>query len=268
MNEEKFERKPLLSEGIVVAATPVAAYLFTFAYEAGFCGYFGIPVEFIAFSLTNFFIATGAVFFVLIILYFLADVFLSGLARSGIDARYYVYILMILPWIVSLAIHVFVYGKIWREWIYLLYPLGWFCLVFFLLPLITQRDKKSYAEKLNANIERERELERVQPSLTRLLVPRSGNVGQIVLWVVFCAWMLGEAFYTCGRASALKKKEFYVVNQRPACVVLKIYGENLICAAFDKKKKRIEKNFVVLKVGTDTKIQLRLDKIGPLRPER
>jgi hypothetical protein len=67
MAEEKSEERirigPLevsLSDTIVIATMPVLAYLLTFAYRAGYLGFFHIPSQFVSFRWAEIFTVGGA----------------------------------------------------------------------------------------------------------------------------------------------------------------------------------------------------------------
>ncbi|HET6419808.1 MAG TPA: hypothetical protein VFG19_06620 [Geobacteraceae bacterium] len=66
-----------------------------------------------------------------------------------------------------------------------------------------------------------------------------------------------------GIIRAVTKEKYYVVNTSPEMVVLRIYGNVLICAPFDRISKKIYKNFDVKNIN-DFGLKMTLEKIGPL----
>jgi hypothetical protein len=64
MAEEPTQRSLLswISEGIILAGSPLAGYLIAFRYESGYSGFFKIPPEFININIISIFIATGAIY--------------------------------------------------------------------------------------------------------------------------------------------------------------------------------------------------------------
>jgi hypothetical protein len=54
-------------------------------------------------------------------------------------------------------------------------------------------------------------------------------------------------------------------SQRPEVVVLRIYGEYLITAPFDRSTREFEKKLYLLKISDMTKLPLTLEKVGPLK---
>ena len=62
--------------------------------------------------------------------------------------------------------------------------------------------------------------------------------------------------YAAGHATA-------ITSTSPQRVVLRIYGDTVIAASFDRATKSMKKTFVVFKVG-EPGLVLRLEAIGPL----
>jgi len=50
-------------------------------------------------------------------------------------------------------------------------------------------------------------------------------------------------------------------------VVLRIYGDKMVCAPFDRSNGEVERSFVILKVAEDPDLVLHIDKVGPLNPK-
>ena len=64
---------------------------------------------------------------------------------------------------------------------------------------------------------------------------------------------------------ARTKERFFVPSTAPDTVVLRIYGNRLICAPVDRTTKQIARAIQVLRLGDDPKMVLRSERIGPLR---
>lgn len=58
----------LVSDGLLTAGMPLLGYSLAFAYEAGYAGYYGIPLQLISVSLTQVLIAITATIFPLVFL--------------------------------------------------------------------------------------------------------------------------------------------------------------------------------------------------------
>jgi len=67
-----------------------------------------------------------------------------------------------------------------------------------------------------------------------------------------------------GRSEAIKQEEYLVTNTTPELVVLRMYGDNLVCVPFDRTTGEIEESFSVIKNTGETGLALRLEKLGRL----
>jgi hypothetical protein len=130
-------------------------------------------------------------------------------------------------------------------------------LIIFGIPLIAHREKGSYLERLKAT--RESEDKFIQDSD---YVWRYFSYKGVIAFSYF--WIIYSVTYNVGHQEAFKKKEFLVYAGSPEMVVLRIYGDNLICAPFDREKKEVQRSFTVIKIGESPKTMLNLEIIGPL----
>jgi hypothetical protein len=126
-------------------------------------------------------------------------------------------------------------------------------------------NKGSSEEKLQ---EWDREVERTN-AFPYTVMRRLRDSG--AAWVVLCViWTLVVefGFYFIGESSAKHTCEFLVtdVGGHPAAV-LRIYGDEIICAEYDPVTKICSRKFIILKTGEPDRI-LELSKIGPLRTSR
>ena len=149
------------------------------------------------------------------------------------------------------------------EWKYLL-PLLIVPLLFaiqvFVLPLITHRKKGGYLERYQAEDEVWRT---ARQSLFQQLAIKTGNTVFLLIGML----ILGTVLVTmAGRGKALQQTNFPVTNTVPEMAVLRVYGDNMICAPFDRKTREVKKTFSVLKIGEDSKLIISIENIGPLKP--
>ncbi len=172
-NEDK-EKKNRVTKEMALAITPIAAaYLFIAFYEAGFCGFYGIPHDLIDINITDVFLTNRATLIVAVIAFL---------------------------------------------WIGLYYNL--------------------------------------LPSASSALFK-----GFITLILIASLW-LGFMF---GNNDAKNKLEYLVVKGPLETAVLKIYGDNIVMAPFDRVSKTFDRNFSIHKVGSKD-FQYRSENVGPLAP--
>ena len=145
---EKQTTKNWFSEGFIIASSPIVAYMFTFAYEAGFARVFGIPLEFITLNLKRVFIVASVLLTIVGLLFWLANLIFM-VSPKETNPIYRGFIRLSLP-VLLFVVFIFLFGPVWQEWIVLVIVLAIMIWVEFGFPLITQRHKGSYREKLEA----------------------------------------------------------------------------------------------------------------------
>lgn len=241
--------------GLAAPISYGAAYL----RESGFCSVFGVPYEFIQLNTTTMLIAITSGVGVLFFLYSFADM-LYTLSQEGkqkksgpVRRRVYfnLFSLIFLGFLSAL------FSPLRQTWPLMLPFLIAFVLAQFVAPLITQRHVRGYVNKLEA----QDRLEKESPVLLDYLIRRAGitAVSFGLLLVLFLCTM-----FFVGYNAAERQTDFLVPSTHQNWVVLRIYGDNLICAPFDLKAKEVEKTFSIIKLGDEPRPQLRLVKLGPL----
>jgi len=70
-----------------------------------------------------------------------------------------------------------------------------------------------------------------------------------------------------GEYKAVNQNEYMVIRSPQEMVVLRIYGDKLTCAPFNRTTKEVKRIFNVFKISEDSNLQLHLEKVGPLRLE-
>jgi len=111
---ETITTKPTwITEGLLIASAPVAAYLLALNYISGYASYFQIPTEFLYLNVTTMFVAGGKILSIaLFISLFVLLVFQFLPARDSPLLRR---ILAILPWGTLLYIQALFFGRHWNE---------------------------------------------------------------------------------------------------------------------------------------------------------
>ncbi|HEX8144645.1 MAG TPA: hypothetical protein VF553_18905 [Pyrinomonadaceae bacterium] len=72
--------------------------------------------------------------------------------------------------------------------------------------------------------------------------------------------------FVVGQAEAINQRNFLVINTSPEMAVLRIYGDNMSCAPFNRETKEVQKSFVIIKAADNPKHSFNLEDIGPLKP--
>lgn len=249
--------RPWLSEGLLLASLSALSFATTFAYEAGYAAYFGIPYQLISVSLTTTIIAAASILVAIIPLYAISN-FLWMLTPKAEDTissairRYIKMVIISLILILPFAIH-------WQAW------LAFFILILFLafdefvFPLITQKDKISYKEKLLAQdqIEQSAKIH----LLWHVVDERVGT--WLVDALIYSAIVLGFAF-ALGTQHAENKKEFYLFSDKENEAILAIYDNTIVSAIFDHSKKILLGSLHISKIDNTENLSIKKKEIGPL----
>lgn len=282
---EHIGNRIFLSEIMTIALLTIFGCLFSFLYEIGYFIVFGIPISLLGINMHNisipiFILATySVVIFALSIMYVIFK-YLSFEKKLLLLNS----ILMFLIAFDLLMITIYLLCKIWNLFIILIVLLlGAIFSKYILHFLVCQsqyqyRYKKEtardferpiyteYKVKINSHTEKNVVQEDVnidvQPDRKKLETDVwAGMKANIIIIAVLI--MLSIISSAIGIVHAVTEEEYYVVNTSPEMVVLRIYGENIICAPFNRMTKKIYKNFVVKNIN-DFRLVMTLEKIGPL----
>lgn len=243
---------------LLVPAIAAVGYALAYVRELGFCGEFMIPTNFIVVSWTTTLVTTGTLLlFALLLLPFawLLHAVLPKYTKLFPGWRR-AYVIAYATFLCLVAMLAFRYqALLWPELIGFFFGITIAMLLRFLLPLVTQRGVKGYWEKLNMQGELE---DRHDP----LLVYVIRYVGPIVFLGIFLiAFVLGFG-YLEGKNTARTQTGYLVVSLEQELAVLRVYGDNLICAPLDRENREVERNsFRVLEASGTT---LTFGQVGPL----
>jgi hypothetical protein len=265
MSNPTSDKNPYITEGILIATIPAIAYLFAFIFEAGYLKIFKIPINLIRIDLITVFITGGSLVFVSFFLLVIAD-FLSMVFSASENPIRRLFVRLFPIFLYSIAISFYAIGTNLQP---MLIGLGimWVFRLFldFLFPLITQRKKKTYREKLEAQ-------QAHDAQTTSFLTRVSQRLGGTANVIIFLIMALIVTYYA-GQSSAMRQHEFLIASTFPDFVVIRTYGDTMICAQFDKNEQIVHPVFRFLKIAEDSDIIFTLEKIGPIKqitntPER
>jgi len=134
----------------------------------------------------------------------------------------------------------------------------YFIFLLFLGPLWTRRNVTGgYIKKLVAQDKADRQTPYPLTFITKHL--RSTTIG-ILLFVL----LLFSLPYFSGEDTATKQEYFLVPSTNANSVVLRIYGDELICTELDKQSNKPNGKFFILKLADEPRPTLSLQKVGPL----
>lgn len=247
--------RPFLLSGFGVAVLSGMAYLTSYTYEAGYAGFFGIPERMIKLDLISVCISFGAIltslllfFFVINIVYMLWPVRPSPLGRC---------FLRLLPILIIVAFC----RLVTKDWQLLISPLGlfmiWLIFIEFVFPLF-QRGK-TYREKLEAQEEVERNVQDIFHLMMRSPGMRTALISfLLILCLLLMAGLTGDS-------QASKRENFLMISGEDDIVVLRIYGDRLICAPLDRVDRTVHRSILIMVNSPGKPLRLDWEKVGPLK---
>lgn len=253
-----------LTDSVLLAVLPVLAYLISFQYESGYASAFYIPIELISINLTSIFISLG---------FLLLFVFYSSQIISVIQIVFMNKLNRILKWMIicftvlfALAPILFDFRYVWKEFTIISSVIIIVVFLNFGVPLFTQRGKGPYIEKLRAEYATDSEVKTVYD---RFLDGLFGIAGPKVYFaMIFLIILIIVIMPLAGFFRARTARDFYTINKNQDLVVLRIYGDNLICAPINKEKKEVTAGIIIVKFSDESKGVLRLEKVGPLHSRK
>lgn len=242
-----------VSEAVGLTGVPALAYAMAFLYEMAYCWHFDIPLHFIQLSTAQVLVVAVTLFLGLWPLFAIINLLASTIGRTKLTTHRQLQVARaIVVGLVLGAIALLVQPS----FIELLFVVGVGAVIGFLdfgFPLIFQREKATYEEKLAAQDAIETSTFSIFDALTVLPVAgRFVAIGAVLL--LMCSY-----FHGVGVAS--RQTKFMVAVSHPDMIVLRQYGDNFILAKFDRETKKVQREFAVLPVSSDTR--LTLEKLGP-----
>ena len=245
-----------LAEKFGLFITPAIAYYLVFTYESAYCRIFGIPPGFIHPDLTTILIYTSVVVGVGFLLVMLIDAWIDLLRAPPAAHPAQHLVRLYLPFVFLLFLLFSVYGSHWRKWLWLAIPLVVGTTGDFLIALLGDKQK---------------------PYLTRLQGPAAFLSGPGTVWgiarkrldlelvIFFIAMYFARLISSSlGEAEALNQRLFLVPSSHPDSVLVRVYGDKMLCVALDSKTKKLAKQFFVLTAGAEQTMHFDTKEIGPL----
>lgn len=248
-----------LAEKFGLFITPAIAYYLVFTYESAYCRLFGIPAGFIHPDLTTILIYTSVVVGAGFLLVMLIDAWIDLLrAPPAIHPAQHL-IRLYLPFFLLLLLLFSVYGSHWRKWLWLALPLAVGTAGDFFIALLGDKQK---------------------PYLTRLQGPAALMSGPGTVWDIarkrldleLVTFLIAMYFArlissSLGEAEALNQRVFLVPSAHPDSVLVRAYGDKILCAEVDPKTKKLMKQLFILTAGSDEALHFDTKEIGPLSLE-
>lgn len=258
------KRPRFLSETILLALLTPYAYILLFSYEGGYCNKFGIPSALIEVSPIN-------------VLKTIAWIIPIAWALWALAEVSHIYKLTESFLFINIISTVFVIGLT----AFIIYSTGYYKLPFLILmsflpifaiyrnliqPLLVGKEQKTLEMKMRRQWAREKEQEKEKKQ--EFLMDRTiKKYGPLLFFTILIGYLILANARVVGSYKATTQKSFLVLKGIPEMVVMRTYGQKLICCKFDRKKKEIENTFVIktMEQISLAYIQIQEEEIGPLK---
>ncbi len=263
---EQENKKQVLSGAIIIAVISLYAYLITFLYEIGFLLVYNLPFEFANLSLVNTFIVGGSLLTTFTILIAIANSVFAFFAPIFRKKHPLLELFKKLsPIYILLALLIYLFGSMWKEWLWALIMALFYTAIQLIFPLFGKHDEK-YFERMERQLEEDGKQESIFDFLLFLL-PRPTEKNKtkflsIIKLAVVLVFLIILAFFA-GRANALKKQNYFVLETNPEMVAIKITNSSVVLLPFDRNSKSLRSEFKVVDLK-DLTAPLKSEKLGNL----
>lgn len=252
------------TEGILVALAPAAGYYLVFAYERGYCDYFGIPHALISPTPTTILEFTAVLVAAAVLVFWLAHAITLAIEHPRLSGNTAAQRLTRerFPLLVLALFYMVAYKFAPRGWVGLA-TLAALVLLLDLLPaLLTWKRHGSFDAALNAELD---SWGKEPPGLFGHIRERIGYQG---VNLVFYGFMAVSISSQMGRAEAERQERFLVPDTIANAVVARMYGNQAICVGVDWKRRHILNRIVLLDLNGKTPDGFTWKTVGVLtRPE-
>ena len=244
------------TEGLVIAAVPIAAYFLAYLYERGYCEFYNIPFMYIDISLIN----IASTFIAVISTYALFVYFFSELIQPFLDSIHRSIKWSIIK--IFLVIFALVGFSIVFNWslptsiTIILSTLGLLIFLEFIFPLLTQTKTPGYINKIEA----QKEIDFKHDSVIDKFIIK---YGLLFFTIVYVFYLLSIATYFAGGANARFKTMHLVPTNESNIVYLRKYGDFLISSKFDRSTNMLLNEFVAENMEGKS---LKTEQLGQLVP--
>jgi len=227
-----------LSEAILLAIVTAVAYLGAFCYEFGYANFFGIPTHFIEISILKIIISLCLVaYFALLVLG--TSSFLWMFLPKKYDKISSVALPVVLFFVLLLIMNIDI-------WIKVIFGATGFLMGGYMTATHQEKKGKRLFDRI---------LEKTLGEKLASFV-RKGTLF-LILFITIA--------FSVGKGTASWGKKFMVLEDLPQTVVLRKYGEILICAPFDSETREIKGQFIIRRMPEMSKLRFSVQSVGPLK---
>lgn len=259
-----------LFNAIFIPAIPIAAYAIAYEYERGICENFGIPLGFMTINFTSLFLIGTTLIGFCVALVLLSD-FISSILppiNTSLQKSLYLTLMILFLFFIfvseSLSSGPKFIGRPKAFYIMVISFIA-FEIIFAWVGFLRGRIKKTGKQIENNESKKENEHGEL---ITRPSFVIMNKLGQKWLLILFVIFILMSSAYDLGKLDAKGQSNFLVIDAPQPAIVLRIYGDRLICieGPFTTEKEKID--FTILNLANLPKLSMRWEAVGPLKVEK
>lgn len=232
---------------VLIAVSPAIGYALAYVHELGYYQFFVIPTEFIKLDWTTILVAIAASAAGLSLLsWFL-------IAVVTMKKKKLAFLLFTCLSLFFFAIRYLTIEE--SKLLGILFLVMLFVLL--VIPWYRRTYQLNYADEFKANMQ----VDKNDP-FVKWLNSDKMKYASLIVWIAILVFSLS---YMEGRSAAMNKSTFYVPSSNPQAVVLKINGNDLICAPLIPETHYFQQTYFVLKID-DPKLSITANhNLGHLR---
>jgi hypothetical protein len=243
-SQTKKRRGTGLTTAVIVGLIPTTGYVAAFSHELGASEFWHIPPAYIVVNLTSVFVAVAGVVVLVFLPFAISAVAMLVESYFWGEEKPLATNVLVTILLIGYVVWVGLLTTGWMRWAIVAVLAAPVLFVSWLMPLIIQKEKVSYAEKVKAWFASD-----LAASIS------------VIIWIMAAFIMFS---YALGYSSQIRATKFTVVNTSPESVVIWVYNDNLLCAYFDRETKEIDKSYFVLNIAGGPEMTLTPEEVGPL----
>ena len=260
---ENNNRLTWLSDAALIAFGSAFSYFLAFVYERAYCKYFNVPDSLIRPDLTTILAFAAALYTFSFSVFWLVNVLyvffhpgdkkrVSAISRF-IRTRG---ILLLLAIIIAAAYQWDKYG-----WLTIIIILSTLFILDILPAIITKKKHKTFNTAFHASMDG-------TDRINTIWVPIKRKFGEQIFIIYLFCWCAVSVAGALGQSAAEKQTRFLVPDLKPDSIVVKMYGNNVICISIDRTNKKTGKELTILNLQEPSTIRLHWEKLGPFKESK
>ncbi len=253
------KKNSAITDGLLIAAIPAFGYWIAFLYEKGYCEFYNIPPSFIEVGIVETLTALFGISGSILAGHFILDNILSPFYKPLPNPLKYVFRQFCIGIVFISGFSIVKHISLQNYLIIAALVFVPFFIFELVIPLVTQRNKIGYINKLKAHREIDFQRERVLDIVVL-------KTGRNIFTIFFVGYTLSLIAYMSGGFNARFKTDFIVISNRPETVVLKTYHTYFITADIDRRLKVVKSSFNIVPIDPNTG-KFKVETIGNLSPQ-